>query len=90
MDQSSRKKARTSLLSTHEEDKMCGVAKVHAVWEPPYQKPLLDGRHHDEDCLLSSYDGESIKENSNNVAKQKESATERAVRLANYLGMQKI
>ncbi|EED91026.1 predicted protein [Thalassiosira pseudonana CCMP1335] len=91
VDQSSRKKARTSLSSTHEEDKMCGVAKVHAVWEPPFQKPPLDGRHYDEDCLLSSYDGESIKDDiNNNIAKRKESATERAVRVANYLGMQPI
>ncbi|KAL7524396.1 hypothetical protein ACHAXR_000558, partial [Thalassiosira sp. AJA248-18] len=51
----SRKKARTSLSSTREDEKMCEVAKVHAVWEPPMQKPALNGKHYDEACLLSTY-----------------------------------
>ena len=81
----SRKKARTSLSSTHEDDKMCGVAKVHAVWEPPSQKPSLGGKHYDETCLLSTY---TVADNAENAPKtKKESATDRAIRVADYLGL---
>jgi hypothetical protein len=79
----SRKVARTSLSSTREDEKMCNVAKVHAIWEPPSQKPLMGGRHYDEDCLLSSYYGDA-------TTRKKESSTERAIRVASYLGMRPI
>lgn len=78
-----RKTARTSLSSSTEDDKMCGVAKVHAVWEPPSQKPLLNGKHYDEDCLLSTYTAREEEDG----APRKESATDRAVRVAGWLGM---
>ncbi|KAL9179419.1 hypothetical protein ACHAXT_008709 [Thalassiosira profunda] len=80
----SRKKARTSLSSIHEDDKMCEVAKVHAVWEPPGQKPTLDGKHYDEDCLLSAYAADA------EGKLTKESATDRAIRVAGWLGLQPI
>ena len=79
----SRKVARTSLSSTREDDKMCSVGKVHAIWEPPMQKPLVDGKHYDEECLLSSYKGDA----STAAGSKKESHTERAVRVASYLGL---
>lgn len=81
----SRKLARTSLSSTTEDEKMCNVAKVHAFWEPPLQKPLLNGRHYDENCLLSSYSGDS-----SSVDNKKESHTQRAIRLASYLGLRPV
>ena len=79
------KKARTS-LSSSVEDKMCEVGKVHAIWEPPSQKG--DDMLYDEDCLLSGYvtsdtDNDSTK-------KKKETPTERAIRVATYLGLQPI
>lgn len=78
----SRKKARTSLSSTMEDDKMCEVAKVHAIWEPPMQKPTLNGKHYDESCLLSTYVGDA------DAKPKKESATDRAIRVAGWLGLQ--
>jgi len=81
----SRKIARTSLSSTTEDETMCNVAKVHAIWEPPMQKPLLNGRHYDEYCLLSNYSG-----NSSSVDNKKESHTQRAIRVASYLGLRPI
>lgn len=80
----SRKVARTSLSSSREDQKMCQVAKVHAVWEPPMQKPMLDGKHYDEDCLLSTYVADSQDKNA------KETATDRAIRVASWLGLQPI
>ncbi|KAL7485831.1 hypothetical protein ACHAW6_011424 [Cyclotella cf. meneghiniana] len=77
----SRKVARTSLSSTRDDQKMCDVAKVHAIWEPPLQTPLMNGRHYDEDCLLSSYPGDSSE------ARRNESNPERAIRVASYLGL---
>ena len=77
-----RKRARTSLTSTTEEEKVCGVAKVHALFEPPNQKPPLKGKHYDERCLLKAYC---------DVPKgQKESAVDRAVRVADWLGLRPI
>ncbi|KAL3790473.1 hypothetical protein HJC23_012029 [Cyclotella cryptica] len=80
----SRKIARTSLSSTREDQKMCDVAKVHAIWEPPLQTPLVNGRHYDEDCLLASYPGVSSE------ARGKETNPERAIRVASYLGLRPI
>ena len=80
----SRKVARTSLSSTRDDQKMCDVAKVHAIWEPPLQTPLINGRHYDEDCLLSSYPGDS------SDPRRKESNPERAIRVASYLGLRPI
>lgn len=91
-----KKKARTS-LSSSVEDTMCNVAKVHAIWEPTNQRPMLNGKHYDEDCLLSTYitaddndddDGESG--STSKKKKKKESHTERAIRIASYLGLQPI
>lgn len=77
-----RKRARTSLTSTTEEEKMCGVAKVHALFELPNQKPLLKGKHYDDECLLKAYC---------DVPKgKKESAVDRAVRVADWLGLRPI
>jgi hypothetical protein len=46
-----KKKARTSLSSTTEDQKYCDVVKVHAVWEPPQH---AQARHHyDSDALLT-------------------------------------
>eukprot|EP00571_Detonula_confervacea_P001799 CAMPEP_0172315912 /NCGR_PEP_ID=MMETSP1058-20130122/26658_1 /TAXON_ID=83371 /ORGANISM="Detonula confervacea, Strain CCMP 353" /LENGTH=545 /DNA_ID=CAMNT_0013030109 /DNA_START=62 /DNA_END=1696 /DNA_ORIENTATION=- len=81
MDQS-RKKARTSLSSAREDEKTCEVAKVHAIWEPPMQKPTLNGKHYDETCLLATYLGDTIGKS------KKETATDRAVRVAGWLGLQ--
>eukprot|EP00581_Thalassiosira_minuscula_P007752 CAMPEP_0183711068 /NCGR_PEP_ID=MMETSP0737-20130205/6650_1 /TAXON_ID=385413 /ORGANISM="Thalassiosira miniscula, Strain CCMP1093" /LENGTH=565 /DNA_ID=CAMNT_0025939475 /DNA_START=19 /DNA_END=1716 /DNA_ORIENTATION=+ len=78
----SRKKARTSLSSSREDEKMCDVAKVQAVWEPPMQKPTLNGKHYDEECLLSTYVGDADKKS------KKETATDRAIRVAGWLGLQ--
>jgi len=78
------KKARTS-LSSSVEDKMCEVGKVHAIWEPPLQKG--NDKLYDDDCLLSAYltsDTDSSKK------KKKETPTERAIRVATYLGLQPI
>ncbi len=80
----SRKVARTSLSSTRDDQKMCDVAKVHAVWEPPMQKPMIKGKHYDEDCLLSSYIGDSADKPA------KESPTDRAIRVAGWLGLQPV
>ena len=80
----SRKVARTSLSTSREDQKMCQVAKVHAIWEPPMQKPMLNGKHYDEDCLLSTYVGNYHHTN------MKETATDRAIRVANWLGLQPI
>ena len=77
-----RKRARTSLTSTTEEEKMCGVAKVHALFELPNQKPPLKGKHYDQECLLKAYC---------DVPKgKKESAVDRAVRVADWLGLRPI
>lgn len=81
----SRKKARTSLSSTTEGDKICEVAKVHAIWEPPMQKPTLDGKHYDEACLLSQYAGDADATKS-----KKETATDRAIRVAGWLGLRPV
>lgn len=78
----SRKKARTSLSTAREDEKMCEVAKVHAIWEPPMQKPTLNGKHYDEACLLSNYLGET------DDKPKKETATDRAIRVAGWLGLQ--
>jgi len=75
----SRKKARTSLSTAREDEKMCEVVKVHAIWEPPMQKPTLNGKHYDDAYLLSNYVG---------VSDGKETATERAIRVAGWLGLQ--
>ena len=80
----SRKIARMSLSSTTDDEKMCSVAKVHAIWEPPMQKPLVNGKHYDANCLLSSYHGDSSEQTG------KESNTQRAIRIANYLGLRPI
>ncbi|KAL7514275.1 hypothetical protein ACHAXN_011471 [Cyclotella atomus] len=81
----SRKVARTSLSSTRDEDKMCNVAKVHAIWEPPLQKPLLNGKHYDDESLLSGYHGDTAA-----LVGDKETHVQRAVRVASYLGMRPI
>ena len=81
----SRKIARTSLSSTTDDEKMCSVAKVHAIWEPPMQKPLVNGKHYDDNCLLSNYRGDVPDQQST-----KESNTQRAIRVANYLGLRPI
>jgi hypothetical protein len=81
----SRKVARTSLSSAREEDKMCNVAKVHAIWEPSMQKPMLNGRHYDENCLLSSY-----RDDTSSSTRKRESNIERAIRVASYLGLRPI
>jgi hypothetical protein len=80
----SRKVARTSLSTSREDQKMCQVAKVHAIWEPPMQKPMLDGKHYDESCLLSTYIGDS------RDTSKKETATDRAIRVAGWLGLQPV
>lgn len=82
----SRKVARTSLSSTREEDKMCNVAKVHAIWEPPLQKPMANGKHYDEECLLSGYRHHG----DDGTAACKETHAQRAIRVASYLGMRPI
>ena len=79
----SRKVARTSLSSAREDQKMCEVAKVHAIWEPPLQSPSLKGKHYDENCILSTYIGDNP--DGNKVLK--ESATDRAIRVAGWLGL---
>jgi hypothetical protein len=79
-----RKVARTSLSTSREDQKMCQVAKVHAIWEPPMQKPMIMGKHYDEGCLLSTYIGHSQE------AATKETATDRAVRVAGWLGLQPV
>ena len=80
------KKARTS-LSSSVEDNMCEVGKVHAIWEPPLQKG--NDKLYDEDCLLSGYVKSYIDDDSSKKNK-KETPTERAIRVANYLGLQPI
>ncbi|KAL7542503.1 hypothetical protein ACHAWF_007196 [Thalassiosira exigua] len=77
----SRKRARTSLSTTTEDEKMCEVAKVHAIWEPPHQKPTFNGKHYDESCLLSTYAGGVT------VKSKRETATNRAIRVAAWLGL---
>lgn len=77
----SKKKARTSLSSTTDDQKICDVAKVHAVWEPPMQKPTLDGKHYDEGCLISTYVGDA------SARAKKETPTDRAIRVAGWLGL---
>ncbi|KAL7428945.1 hypothetical protein ACHAXH_000944, partial [Discostella pseudostelligera] len=87
-----RKKARTSLSSPRSDELMCEVAKVHAVWEPPFQKPKGNGRHYDEECLLSNYctttatSGSMVDEQSPPTMK-KESHTDRAIRIASWIGL---
>mmetsp|Transcript_13753 Transcript_13753/g.26862 ORF Transcript_13753/g.26862 Transcript_13753/m.26862 type:complete len:553 (-) Transcript_13753:50-1708(-) len=83
----SRKVARTSLSTPREDQKMCEVAKVHAVWEPPLQSPSLNGKHYDEECLLSTYQGYEEEKPS---TKKRESATERALRVAGWLGLRPV
>ena len=78
------KKARTS-LSSSVEDKMCEVGKVHAIWEPPLQKG--NDKLYDEDCLLSGY---ITSDTNDDTKKSKETPTERAIRVATYLGLQPI
>ena len=93
-----RKKARTSLSSPRSDEQMCEVAKVHAVWEPPFQKPKRNGKHYDEECLLSNYcttttaASESMgKEDEQPPAMGKgESHTDRAIRIASWLGLHPI
>jgi len=80
----SRKVARTSLSTSREDQKMCEVAKVHAIWEPPMQKPMINGKHYDEGCLLSTYIGDS------QDTPAKETATDRAIRVAGWLGLQPV
>jgi len=80
----SRKVARTSLSTSREDQKMCEVAKVHAIWEPPMQKPMINGKHYDEGCLLSTYIGDS------QDTSAKETATDRAIRVAGWLGLQPV
>ncbi|KAL7494409.1 hypothetical protein ACHAWT_003133 [Skeletonema menzelii] len=80
----SRKVARTSLSSTRDDQKMCEVAKVHAIWEPPMQKPMIKGKHYDEDCLLSTY----IRDSQDTSAK--ETPADRAIRVAGWLGLQPV
>ncbi|KAL7466460.1 hypothetical protein ACHAXS_006757 [Conticribra weissflogii] len=84
----SRKVARTSLSTPREDQKMCEVAKVHAIWEPPLQSPLLNGKHYDEDCLLSTY--AVVNEDAKPSTKKRESATERALRVAGWLGLRPV
>lgn len=80
------KKARTS-LSSSVEDKMCEVGNVHAIWEPPSQKGT--DKLYDDDCLLSGYIT-SDTDDDDSSKKKKETPTERAIRVANYLGLQPI
>ena len=86
------KKARTSLSSPRSDELTCEVAKVHAVWEPPFQKP--NGRNYDGDCLLSNYcTPESQKgEHSSPLPTTltKETHTDRAIRIASWLGLHPI
>jgi len=82
----SRKKARTSLSTAREDEKMCEVAKVQAVWEPPLQKPTSNGKHYDDARLLSTYCAGGIPTASTSASK-KESPTDRAIRVAGWLGM---
>ncbi len=99
----SMKAARTS-LSSPRSDMMCEVAKVHAVWEPPFQKPKSNGQHYDEERLLSSYctttssSVRSVLNHSQNSEQSlpppptltKETDTDRAIRIASWLGLHPI
>ena len=87
-----KKKARTSLSSSRADEIMCEVGKVHAIWEPPMQKPTLNGKHYDEECLLSGYTTPTTDngDSSSTKFKTKETATDRAIRVATYLGLQPI
>ncbi len=75
------KKARTSLSSTTHEERRCEVARVHAIWEPPNQKSTLGGTYYDGECLLSSYPGST---------ENHDDATERAIRVASWLGLRPV
>jgi hypothetical protein len=68
------KKARTSLSSTIESDQFCQVARVHAVWEPPYQQEGSNDNINNVDCMLYHFSSDNTE----------------VIRVANYLGLQPI
>jgi hypothetical protein len=95
VDPSNMKKARTSLSSTTQDDRMCEVAKVHAIWEPPSQKPTLGGSCYDEGCLLFTNPASTGYDEDNDdggipSSTRKETAAQSAIRVAGWLGLRPV
>jgi len=87
VDTNKAKKARTSLSSTIQEDRMCEVARVHAIWEPPSQKPTLGGSCYDVECLFLDEDND---DGGIPSSTRKETATQSATRVAGWLGLRPV
>ena len=95
VDTNNAKKARTSLSSTTQEDRMCEVARVHAIWEPPSQKPTLGGSCYDGECLLFTNSASTGNDEDNDddgipSSTRKETATQSAIRIAGWLGLRPV
>jgi hypothetical protein len=91
MDPNNAKKARTSLSSTTHEERRCEVARVHAIWEPPNQKPTLGGTLYDGKCLLSSNSGSAGNHDDGIPSSMiTDTPTKCAIRIAGWLGLRPV